>query len=130
MTTVTHACIVAVVFVMSLALVACGPAATVAPTAGPTAQPTQGPIIIDGPAEVAAGGAVAVAWSGSPTRGDYLTIVAKAATRTNNEPYVDVAVGTPQVNLTAPATAGEYEIWFVEGDTVDKVKARLPLKVT
>ena len=107
------------ILVVTVAIAACGPAAT------PTPQ-----LMIGAPAEVAAGADVVVSWSGVPGRGDYLTIVPKGATRTHDEPYVDVHAGTPSVTLTAPATAGEYEIWFVEGDTVDKVKSRLPLKVT
>ena len=112
-----------------LLLVACAGSPSAAPTAGPTAL-IAGPITIQAPGSVGAGDKVVVTWTGVPGRGDYLIIVPKGATRTNNEPFVDVAAGDMEVTLTAPASAGDYEIWFVEGDTVDKVKARLPLTVT
>jgi hypothetical protein len=49
----------------------------------------------------------------------------------SDSPYVNATVGNP-ATLTAPKTAGSYEIWFLKGNTDGPiiVKARSALTVT
>ena len=85
-------------------------------------------ITLGAPAEVPAGKEFNVIWTGSAAPGDYLTIVPKGATTWTNEPKVGTSTGNLG-KLTAPVTAGEYEIWFVERDTGDSIKARRAITV-
>jgi Ca-activated chloride channel family protein len=84
---------------------------------------------IEAPDDVAAGATFDVSWTGEPGSGDYLVVVPKGASTAADAPYVNMSVGAP-VTLTAPADPGAYEIWWVEGDTVDDVLARRDITVT
>jgi len=116
-----------------LALAGCAQAtATAAPT--PTVPPVVAAspsilISIDGPAEVAAGKDFMVAWQGPVTNGDYIAIVPKGTRAyTGVGSYANTNAGNP-VKLTAPATPGEYELWYLLGDTGDAIMARRPITV-
>ena len=61
--------------------------------------------------------------------GDYLAIVPSGGSYTADDPYVNI-VGTTSATLEAPAAAGAYEIWWIEGDTIDNVMARHRITIT
>lgn len=107
------------------------PAASPSPApASPSASPSPapgGPASLTGPAEVAAGASFEVAWTGPNAQGDYITIVAKGATRWTNEPYFYTSAANPG-KLAAPTTAGDYELWYVNGPD-DTILARNPITV-
>ena len=121
--------------VLALAVVACSPGATVAPTSAPlpTAQPDP-PITLQVPAEAAAGSEFQVGWTGEERSGDFVVVVPAGTTtwvESAESPYFNATLGNP-MTLTAPAAAGDYEVWFLKGglETVQLIKARAPLKVT
>jgi Ca-activated chloride channel family protein len=72
-------------------------------------------ITLDAPDSVAAGDAFEVDWTGPDGPGDYVTIVAAGVRDWTNESYFYTYVGNPGT-LTAPATAGSYEIAYVTGN--------------
>jgi len=113
---------------------ACGGAAvtpTPLVTPGPTARPPADAITMQAPAEASPGEKITVSWTGKEQLGDGIYIVEAGRTRiyaTDDANGYNTALGNPGT-LTAPTTPGAYEIWFVEEETVDHVKARLPLTV-
>jgi hypothetical protein len=130
---------------IAVAIAACGiggatatPSAavpTLAASAAASAAPATpgGPITLDAPAQVKRGAEFSVAWTGPIVLGDYVTVVAKGATKVaTNAAYVNITVGSPGT-LLAPPTAGDYELWLVKGDTLgdlpEFIKARRPLSV-
>ena len=133
-------------FSMALIVVACGggaasPTPLVTPTRAPTATPTSapaataspaaiptGPATLDAPDTISGGSPFQVAWTGPNAQGDYVTIVSEGATRWTNEQFFYTTTGSPGT-LTAPTTAGNYELWYVNGAD-SAVTARRPITVT
>ena len=110
-----------------------GVAATPTPvvTPGPTARPPADPITMQAPAEVSPGAMITVSWTGKEQLGDSIFIVEVGRTRifaSDDANGYNTSLGNPG-RLVAPLKAGAYEIWFVEEETVDHIKARLPLTV-
>lgn len=123
---------------LSVLLAACGAgsgASPVAPSAAASTQPASSdPLItLSAPASAAPGAAFKVGWTGAETSGDFFVIVPAGATTWTegpDSPYINATMGNP-LTLTAPKSAGSYEIWFMKGDTEGPliIKARSPLKV-
>jgi hypothetical protein len=116
---------------LAMALAACGGTpATATPFVPPTPTPPNwDPITLQAPSEATAGAEISVGWTGKDVLGDYVVVVPVGTKQvTDTTPYVNASVGNP-LKITVPATAGAYEIWFVEGDTADHIKARQPLTV-
>ena len=84
---------------------------------------------LDGPAEAKAGSEIVVTWTGEVRNGDYVTIVPSGGSYKADDPYVNI-FDTTSATLEAPATAGEYEVWWIKGDTIDNVLARHPITIT
>ena len=84
---------------------------------------------LDGPAEAKAGSEIVVTWTGEVRNGDYVTIVPSGGSYKADDPYVNI-YDTASATLEAPAMAGEYEIWWIEGDTIDNVLARHSITIT
>ena len=84
---------------------------------------------LDGPAEAKAGSEIVVTWAGEVRNGDYVTVVPTGGSYKADDPYVNI-YDTTSATLNAPAAAGEYEIWWIEGDTIDVVLARHPITIT
>ena len=80
------------------------------------------------PAEVPAGTAFKVRFTGDNELGDYLTLVAKGAAETTYGPYRYTRDGNP-ATFTAPVEVGEYEIRY-QSDRVSGVAVRKAFKVT
>lgn len=85
-------------------------------------------VTLDAPGSVAAGSDVDVTWTGA-TGSDYITIVPAGQPYTDGMTYTDVRDGNP-AKIKAPATAGQYEILCIQGDTLTVIKARRSLVVT
>lgn len=81
---------------------------------------------VDGPGEVAKGGAVAIAWTGPSGPGDYITIVPAGAPEDAYLDYCSTSTPSP-CEVTAPDGAGAYEVRYVTA--AYKVLAREPLLV-
>ena len=79
-------------------------------------------VTLEAPASVAVGASFEVAWTGPNGPGDYITIVAQGAAEGEYLSYAYTATGSP-VTLTAPDSAGAYEIRYVagEGSTLGRV---------
>ena len=107
----------------SPSVAAASPAATSSATVSDAARS------LDGPADAKAGSAIVVTWTGEVRNGDYVTVVAKGGSYKGDDPYVNI-YDTTSATLKAPAAAGEYEIWWIEGDTIDVVLARHPITIT
>jgi Ca-activated chloride channel family protein len=60
------------------------------------------------------GASISVGWTGPNAPGDYITIVAAGAAEGSYLSYAYTGAGNP-VNITAPDTAGAYEIRYVYG---------------
>lgn len=131
---------------IALLAVACGggapasptvPAATVAPaTAAPPASATPaatnvstGEPSVKGPAQVAVGSSFDVEWTGPNGDRDYVTIVKVGATKWTNEDYFYTATKPSPGTLTAPGTAGAYELWYVRA-VDDVILARTAITVS
>ncbi len=69
---------------------------------------------LEAPAEVAAGEAFEVVWSGPDASGDYVTIVAEGAREGAYLSYAYTRRGSP-VRITAPSEPGRYEVRYVAG---------------
>lgn len=80
------------------------------------------------PAEVPAGTAFSVRFTGDNEIGDYLTLVAKGAADNTYGPYRYTRDANP-ASFTAPVDVGEYEIRY-QSDRVSGVAARKAFKVT
>lgn len=87
---------------------------------------------VDGPDSVKAGTKFEVAWTGPDGPGDYITIVPVGSDPGAYLSYLGTSSGSP-VQLTAPAQAGDYELWYViptrRFETI-AVVARQPIEVT
>lgn len=75
-------------------------------------------ITLEAATAVDAGADFDVTWTGPDGPGDYITIVTAGATQWTNEPYFYTASGSPGT-LTAPDVPGNYEIWYVSGQSPD-----------
>ena len=126
--------LVLVLAAMAMLVSACGgaaatPAAVVTP--GPTPRPPPDTIVMQAPAEASPGEKITASWTGKEQLGDSIYIVEAGRTRifASDDPNgYNTSLGNP-ATLTAPTKPGSYEIWFVEEETVDHIKARLPLTV-
>lgn len=103
-----------------------GPNGTVLARRAIRVTPFQGSL--DGPAEVVAGSSFDVAWSGPNGPGDFVTIVAAAASTWTNESYFYTATANPG-SLVAPLDAGDYVLWYVTGFDGAAMATR-PIRVT
>ena len=83
---------------------------------------------LDAPAQVKAGGSIAVKWSGPRGRGAWITITKPDAPEAEYTSYQNTAEITGPAELNVPGEPGAYEIRFVIWDA--KVIARRPLRVT
>ena len=68
-------------------------------------------ITLDAPAEVNAGADFEVTWTGPNGPGDYITIVLAGSPEGAYLDYAYTTEGSP-LTITAPDTAGTYEIWY------------------
>lgn len=84
-------------------------------------------VSLEAPAEVVAGAAVSVTWSGPNNRGDYITIVPRTLPDGQYANYADTIKGSP-LKVTAPMQRGEYELRYMSGQGA-KVLARRPLAI-
>ncbi|ACB77339.1 hypothetical protein [Opitutus terrae] len=82
-----------------------------APATGPKPE-VLSPATVKVPAQVAAGAAFHVEWTGPDNAGDYVTIVRPEAQAAEYGHYVDTRRGTP-LELTAPMETGAYEVRYV-----------------
>lgn len=80
----------------------------------PAFQVTAATATLTAPAEVAAGAAFEVAWTGPGNPGDYVTIVPEGAEEGRYLFYAYTGAGSP-ATLTAPIAAGAYEVRYVTG---------------
>lgn len=105
-----------------------GPAAPVAPAVLPPEveeRLTAATLVV--PGEIDAGAPLAVTWSGPDNAGDYVTVVRPAAGPTEYGSYRETRAG-PTLELTAPGTAGAWEVRYVTGRS-RTVLARAALEV-
>ena len=126
--------LIAIVIVAGVAA-ACGGASAspsagaASPAATSSATTSEAARSLDGPADARAGSDIVVTWTGEVRNGDYVTIVAKGVPYKADDPYVNI-FDTTSAALKAPAAAGEYEILWIKGDTIDGVLARHPITIT
>ena len=124
-----------VIVIVAGVVAACGGAsaspsvASASPAATSSATVSEAARSVDGPADAKAGSDIVVTWSGEVRNGDYVTVVAKGVPYKADDPYVNI-FDTTSATLKAPATAGEYEILWIKGDTIDGVLARHPITIT
>ena len=85
------------------------------------------PAKLTAPAEIAAGAAIRVEWSGPDNAGDFVTIVRPDAPASSYANYTDTRRGSP-LEIAAPIEAGEWEIRYVTARS-KTVLARAPLLV-
>jgi Ca-activated chloride channel family protein len=85
-------------------------------------------VTLDAPDEVARGAAFQVTWTGPDASGDYITIVPAGSAPGTYLSYAYTYVGNPG-ELTAPDSAGNYEIWYVPGQNTQKVLLSIPIRV-
>ena len=78
--------------------------------------------------EAAAGAEVSIEWTGPDNKGDYITIVPKAAEDGNYERYAYTSAGSP-ASVTACETAGPAEIRYMNEDG-NIVLHRIPITIT
>jgi Ca-activated chloride channel homolog len=69
---------------------------------------------VSGPASVTHGASFTVSWAGPNATGDFITIVAAGAPEGSYLSYAYAHYGNPSA-LTAPGTAGQYELRYVYG---------------
>lgn len=120
-------------FAIAVVVAACGGGAAATPTAvPPTAAPpvTEAPAAstpaetshstgepsLTVPAEIPGGSDFDVAWTGPNAQGDYITIVAAGTATWTTEDYFNTLSAASPEQLTAPITAGNYEVWYVADD--------------
>ena len=107
-----------------------GPTGTPTPTAAPAAtNVSTGEPSVKAPSAVQPGAQFEVEWTGPNGDRDYVTIVAAGAAKWTNEPYFYTGSNPSPGKLTAPATAGAYEIWYVKGSD-SSILARTPISVS
>ena len=80
-----------------------------------------------GPETARAGSTQTVTWTGPDTKGDWITIVAPAASERSYKSYAYTAKGEA-LDLQMPLEAGEYELRYVQRG--QKIIARRPISVT
>lgn len=117
---------------IAVLVAACG-GATATPTPVP---PTAAPPVTDAPAastpaetshstgapsltvaaEIPGGSEFDVAWTGPNEQGDYITIVAAGTAKWTTEDYFYTLSSASPAKLSAPAKAGDYEVWYVAMD--------------
>ena len=71
---------------------------------------------LETPVDVAAGAGFDVGWTGPDGKGDYVTVVAKGASKGIHRGYDYTRKGSP-LSLTAPDTPGSYEVRYVSGES-------------
>jgi Ca-activated chloride channel family protein len=71
---------------------------------------------VTGPSSANKGASVSVSWTGPNAPGDYITIVVVGAPPASYTSYAYTGAGNP-VSVSAPDTAGNYEIRYVYGAT-------------
>ncbi len=82
---------------------------------------------LEAPAEVIAGSAIEVRWTGTPQAQDYITLVAADAADGTWKKYVYVSTGNP-LAMRAPDAPGDYELRY-QSDSREGVFGRLAIKV-
>jgi hypothetical protein len=85
------------------------------------------PATLESPAEVTAGAALTVRWTGPDNPGDYIVLVRAEAASGTNGPYRTTKEG-PSLELTAPVEPGAYELRYETGRS-HTVLGRKPLTV-
>jgi Ca-activated chloride channel family protein len=90
----------------------------------------EGDFVLDGPLTVQVGESFRVNWRGPEGEENYIDIMKKGSTATENEPsYAWTRDGNP-AELTAPIAAGEYQLRFVvQGESARAVGLSVPLNV-
>lgn len=90
----------------------------------------EGDFVLDGPLTVQVGESLSVDWRGPEGNDDYIDIMEKGSTATDGEPsYAWTRDGNP-AQLTAPITAGEYQLrYVVQGERDRAVGMSVPLNV-
>lgn len=108
------------------------PAVTPAPAASPAPakEPEEdlSPATVKAPAQIMAGAAFGVEWTGPNNPGDYLTIVPAGAREADYASYAETRHGS-RLELTAPVDAGACEIRYVANRS-KTVLGRAPITVT
>ena len=74
------------------------------------------------PAEVGAGSAFQVGWTGPDAQRDYITIVEKGAPKGSYQKYTYTSKGSP-LELTAGDTPGAFEVRYISGETKETLVA-------
>ena len=85
------------------------------------------PVTLTAPAEVTAGGFVAIAWTGPNNQGDYITVVPADFEDNQHGEYKYTSQGA-NLRVTAPIGAGAGEIRYIRGAD-NKVIARRPVTI-
>lgn len=84
-------------------------------------------VTLQAPAEVVAGTAVTVTWTGPNNAGDYLTLVPKDLPDGQYGNYTNTTKGSP-LTVTAPIIPGQAEVRYMTGQGA-KVLERFPVRV-
>lgn len=84
-------------------------------------------VVLEAPAEAAAGSVVNVGWHGPDSLGDFITIVAAGAPDYTWGEYAETAMGSP-AEVRAPNVAGDFEIRYLDGYS-NQTLAAVPLTV-
>ncbi len=77
---------------------------------------------LETPAEVGAGSAFQVSWTGPDAKRDYITIVEKGAPKGSYQKYTYTSKGSP-LELTAGDTPGVFEVRYISGETKESLVA-------
>jgi hypothetical protein len=85
-------------------------------------------ITLSAPAEVAAGSAVSVTWTGPNNAGDFITVVLKGKPDNQFGNYAYTNKGSP-LTVVAPKETGEAEVRYLAGQG-NKVLLRRPIRIT
>lgn len=85
-------------------------------------------VTLKAPAQVARGATFEVTWTGPDGPSDYLTIVPAGSAPGTYASYAYTAAGSPS-KLTAPTTAGAYEIWYASDRVKKLVFKSIPITV-
>lgn len=90
----------------------------------------EGDFVLDGPLTVQVGESFRVNWRGPEGEENYIDIMEKGSSATENEPsYAWTRDGNP-ATLMAPVTAGEYQLrYVVQGENARAVGLSVPLNV-
>lgn len=85
-------------------------------------------VTLDAPATVQRGAQFEVTWTGPDGPSDYITIVPAGSPPGTYLSYAYTASGSP-ASLTAPDTAGDYEIWYASDRVQDVVFGKIDIVV-